>query len=257
MSYGLTNSSDVEKDSTQYFSRADTASLSITGDMTVEAWVKFESVAASGEMNTIAAKWTTAGNARSWLFGYQNVFEDGSTSLLAKFDSVGDGGTVTTGYVNGWTPSTGVWYHLSVSFDVSASTMEFCIDGVAQTTTYAAQAATSIFDGNAATMLGTRGTTANSYFDGRISLVRIWTVIRTASEIAANMCTYYGGAQTNMVAEWALDDTLAGSGLADTSGNTNTLTNNNSATFGADVPATCTVVPSGRDGRKLILLGVG
>lgn len=237
--YGLTNSADLEKDSTQYFSRADTASLSIVGDMTIEAWVKFETVAGAAEMNTIAAKWTTAGNARSWLFGYQNGFEDGSASLLAKFDSVGTGATITSGYVNGWTPSTGVWYHLAVSFDVSASTMLFYIDGVEQTTTYVAQLATSIADGNAATTLGTRGTTANSYFDGRMSLVRIWDDIRTATEISTNKCIVFGTAEANMVGEWSLDNVLT-----DASGNANTLTNVNTVTFGVDTPAICAVSAS-------------
>ncbi len=48
-----THSLDLELSSSQYASRADTASLSITGDITIEGWIKLESI---GNTMSIAAK---------------------------------------------------------------------------------------------------------------------------------------------------------------------------------------------------------
>lgn len=80
-----TNSLDLESSSTQYASRADTASLSVTGNLAIETWIKPESLPAAGNTMTLVSKWTEGGNARSYKFGIgtaSNWFGDGSDGAL-------------------------------------------------------------------------------------------------------------------------------------------------------------------------------
>jgi len=80
-----TNSLDLEASSSQYASRADTASLSITGDLSIDCQIKPESLPANGATMTLVSKWTENGNLRSYKFGIgtvSNYFGDGSDGAL-------------------------------------------------------------------------------------------------------------------------------------------------------------------------------
>lgn len=80
-----THALDLEASSSQYASRADTASLSITSDIAIEAYVKLESLPAVGSSMVIASKWNTNGNIRSYKFdilGISGYFGDGSDGAL-------------------------------------------------------------------------------------------------------------------------------------------------------------------------------
>jgi len=63
----------------------DHASLSITGDMTLEANIKFASLPAVGEMQTFISKWDLNSDERSYIFGLYGVsgyFGDGGDGAL-------------------------------------------------------------------------------------------------------------------------------------------------------------------------------
>ena len=75
-----THSVDLESTSSQYASRADTASLSITGDITLEAYLKPESLPTTGNTMTIISKWDETGATRSYKMDVaptSNFFGDG------------------------------------------------------------------------------------------------------------------------------------------------------------------------------------
>ena len=79
------NSVDFEAGSSQYADRADTASLSITGDLSIRVQIKPESLPTVGNSSTLVAKWTEAGNLRSYKFDIYAVsgyFGDGSGGAL-------------------------------------------------------------------------------------------------------------------------------------------------------------------------------
>lgn len=244
MAYGLTKSLDLESGSSQYASRADTASLSITGDITVECWIKFESKAGSGSANTFASKWNSGGNNRSWLFGWDNGNSIvGGNALYVFFDETGQNdGNSTRSYAS-WNPSTAVWYHVAMTFDAGApSVVALYIDGTSQSVTNDFNDANSIYDGNASTAIGAINVdgTPILFYDGLISLVRIWNVVRTQGQIDANKCEVLGST-ANLQAEWTLDDVYT-----DNSGNGNTLTASGSPVFATDTPSVCSVVgPAG------------
>lgn len=76
---------DLELSSSQYGSRADTASLSITGDISIETYAKIESLPAVGSTMTMVSKWNQNGNLRSYafeIFGISGYFGDGDAGSL-------------------------------------------------------------------------------------------------------------------------------------------------------------------------------
>lgn len=102
-----TNCLDLESGSTQYASRADTASLSITGDLAIEAYVKFESLPTAGNSMVIASKWDIDSNKRSYkfeIYAASGYFGDGGDGALtissntteAPIDSACTGTIATT-----------------------------------------------------------------------------------------------------------------------------------------------------------------
>lgn len=250
MAYGLTQTADLEAGSSQYFSRADTASLSLTGDFTLEGWVKFESLPSSGTKMEFISKWTGGGvDDRAYQFYLNNPSGTTELTVLATVDGTG---AILDNEVVAWTPTTGVWYHIAVSADLGVtSTYKFYVDGVQQGADQTG-VVTSMTDTTAPFYLGVNGNTTDSFFDGRMSLWRVWSVVRTVTEISTNMCNVFGGATTNMVAEWSLDNVLT-----DASGNANTLTNVNTVTFSADVPSTCASAVASAFFPRMPLLNVG
>lgn len=80
-----TNSLDLESGSSQYGYRADTASLSITGDLSIVAQIKPESLPTVGNTMTLVSKWNGSGNIRSYKFDIACVsgyFGDGTDGAL-------------------------------------------------------------------------------------------------------------------------------------------------------------------------------
>jgi len=223
----FTKSIDLELGSSQYLSIADGSQtgLDITGDMSMEAWVKIEADATTTSQ-VIMSKYEATGNQKSYIFGYQRSTGGAESGLFLYISSDGSAATVKNVETSF---DEGQWYHIAMTYDASAGAVDFYVNG----TPLGSQQTglpTSIYNGTAPFEVGSFG--GDSYFyDGLMSQVRIFNDIRTAEEILADM-----GAETVSDAaldgEWSMDDVLT-----DASGNSNTLTNNNSAVFATDVPS--------------------
>lgn len=209
------HSIDLEAGSSQYLNIADNASLSITGDMTVEAWIKTESTA-----EFALTKWTTSGNQRSWEF---KVSSAGTFGVILS--SAGSGLTQDAG---SQAFSDGDWHHWTFAYDASAGEIEVYFDANSIDTMVSMD--TSIFDGTADLDIGRDGG-KTVFADGLIDEVRIWDDIRTASEISTNYQLELVGDEANLQAYWKFNDDLL-----DETTNDNDLTNNNSAVFSTNVP---------------------
>lgn len=239
MAYGLTKSANLVPASSQYFSAVDSTSLSITGDVTMECWVQFNALSST--------QWIMSKKADDDNYDCYSIYVT-TTTLNARFYN----GTNYEDETVSWTASTGTWYHLAVVR--SGTSVLFYVNGSQQgatqtqtTVTGALQNSTAIF------AIGRYRSADGRYFDGDISLVRVWDVARSASDISTNLCNVYGTATTNMKAEWSLNDVLT-----DASGNSNTLTNNGTATFTTALPTTCAVVTStSTPSGSLALMGCG
>lgn len=239
----ITKSLDLESGSSQRATAIDSVSLSITGNLSLESWVKLESAPAADSAFGILTK-TNSDTQRSYKLFYQDL---GGTKSL-RLGTSSDGSTQPTGIVN-TTIAVGTWTHIGVAYTAAAGSCEFFVDGVSIGT--AGSLATSLFNGTAGFTVGATGDGAgfSEYFDGLIALPRVWSTVRSASDFSNNWCTILG-ATAGMAAEYSLTDVYT-----DGSGNSNTLVPSGSPVFSSDVPAICGVVAS--TAHNFSLLGVG
>lgn len=224
------HSLDLELSSSQYASIADGSQtgLDLTTALTIEAWVRFESLS-SGDIQTIASKYDSGANQRAYQFFMQYHTASGERRLGLNLS--GNGSAVEQEYVL-WTPQMGVWYHVAVSYS-NADEVKFYVDGSQQGATQTTAIA-SVHNSSAAFSVGSAFSSGSAlqFFDGLIKDIRVFSDIRTAGEIAAD-----AHAQTvsdaNLVCELNFNNSYA-----DTSGNGNTLTANGSPTFSTTIPWT-------------------
>jgi hypothetical protein len=227
-----TNSVDLRRGNSQYFSitDADQAGLDITGDMTIEAWVKIESDPI-GAFYTIVSKWSQDTNDRSYAIDY---YESGGTYYLRMLTS-SDGSTATTGTIVKQL-TTGTWHHLAFVYDASAGSCEVFVNAsnIGTITGLTTSLYSSASDFRIGVMKG--NTSLQNYFDGLIDEVRIWNGLRTAQEIADNYQKELTGGEPNLVGYCLVGYWKFNGNATDMTGRRNNLTNRNGAVFSPDVP---------------------
>lgn len=204
----------------------DNASLSITGDLTCEAWVKIDQLPSTAASSfCIMSKWD-AGVSQEYLFyigtdDKLRIYYDGAGSAALNLS---DAAAVVAADV-------GYWRHFACALDVSAQTTYMYKDGKPIASSNSLGTSTDITDGTANFAIGcayTAGSTS-TLFDGRIDDARIWTDIRTASEIESNFHKELNGNEANLVGYWRLENNYL-----DETSNDNDLTAINTPTFETD-----------------------
>lgn len=225
-----THSLDLELSSSQYAKITDAAQtgLDITGDMSGEAWIKLESTPSSGNRYTIFSKDDDTGGNTDRCYNW-NLFNNSGTPQI-EFFACSDGIVVLGfGRVN-FAPVTGVWYHLAFAYDASAGSVEIYVNGRLLGTPTGLD--TSISDQPSAFVIGAFrvDTTPANFYDGLIKDVRVFSDLRTQSEIVADAHTQ-NVSDANLEGEWNFNNSYA-----DTSGNSNTLTGFGTPTFSTDRP---------------------
>lgn len=237
------HSIDLELSSSQYLSITDAAQtgLDITGDFTIEAWVKVEQLpSVAGTSYAIVTKFDYASNQASYQFSI-----DTSNKLFVVFDDIGDASDLSRFRTDSAAVQAGVWKHVAVSCDVSAPSAVFYVNGAPVASSTELTGSTAVFNGTSIFYVGRRED--GLYYDGLIDEVRVWNDIRTAQEIADNYQNELVGNEAGLVGYWKLNNSLL-----DETTNNNDLTNNNSAVFSTDIPDWPSGIPSG-----MALLGVG
>lgn len=120
--------------------------------------------------------------------------------------------------------------HVAVSWDASASTATFFLDGVSLGTSVGA--VTSLNDNASVFGVGADfNSTARNFYDGKIDEVRIWNTERTAAQFLANKSVEIAVNSAGLVAYYQLDNTYD-----DSTSNANHLTASGTPVFATDVP---------------------
>jgi hypothetical protein len=166
-----------------YVTVLDSTSTSITGDLTISAWIRPDVVS---KEQTILGKWdeTTALNDRSY-----RLWIDASNNL--NFSVSATGTTVVTETDTSVTFSASTWYHVESVYD-DAGTMKIYINGVLRDTKSSGVPA-SIDNNISSLYIGAKENTSGSIdtkFDGAIDDVRIYNYARSASQVLVD---YNGG----------------------------------------------------------------
>lgn len=227
--YTSKQSIDLEASSSQYGSVADQAELSLSGDMTLEAWIKLEAVDGTNPGNIIT-KYDAAANKRSYKMW---IHTDGTLQFIASND-----GAATTAAASDYDFFDGslddTWYHVAVTYDASAGTCKFYINGVLDSTGSGLDTGT-VHDNDSKFMIGAEedvgGSGAKFFFDGLIREARVWNDIRTDEEILDNFHKELDGTEAGLVGYWKLDGDWT-----DSTSNANTLTASGSPVFRNEAP---------------------
>lgn len=190
------NAGDFEATNSEYQFAADNATLSLTGSLTLSAWIKPESVS-SGTYNIIA-KWD--GSNESY-----RLYQSTNTIVL----EVESGNTVTSST----TLSASSWYHVVGTYDSTTQTGRVYINGALDATSTSFPS--SIGDDAGRFHIGAEdsSTTAANFYDGVIDDVRVYSRTFTASEISS---LYTSG--LSPIGHWNLDENTS-TAANDRSGN--------------------------------------
>lgn len=224
---------DLELSSSQYMSRNDTASTSITGNITLETWVKWETLP-----GTVGTDARLINKFHSQPAGQRGNYELEVTTankldMIYSADGTYDGGQYTERRQDTASmTSTGVWYHCKGTATVATQTITLYIDGSVVASSNIATGATAIGDQDYEISVGARnenGTYAG-FVDGKMWLARIWSEVHSADD----KCTIFASGTSNLAAQWILNTSYL-----DTSGNNNTQRAFNAPVFTSDIPSTC------------------
>ncbi|MEX0931930.1 MAG: LamG domain-containing protein [Candidatus Paceibacterota bacterium] len=217
-----------------YLSAPDSNSLSITGDLTIEFWVKFDSFNID-DQGILVSKWGDYGggnNQRAYQFGYYKT-----SGGIGYFDTLtsADGTTVGSGTVQ-YDLSTEKWYHLAFVYTAASGTVDVYVATTSDSNHILAGTVsghtTSLKDTVSDFQIGSSDGSGNIvYFDGNMDEIRVWNTAKSKEEIDSDFDTEFFESMSNLQAYWKLNNHYS-----DQTSNDNTLSQNNGANFSTIVP---------------------
>lgn len=161
---------DFESTNSEYLFAGDNTSLSITGSLTLSAWIRPESVAAG--LYNIIAKWD--GTNESY-----RLLQDGDEIRL-ELDSAGN--FVETSASN---LATSTWYHIVGVYDSTNASAKIYVNGLEAATTTTGTIPSSIGDDTGRFHIGAEDSTTSpvNFYDGIIDEVRVYNRALSSSEV--------------------------------------------------------------------------
>lgn len=212
-----TQCADLEASSSQYAADTSVSGLIFTDDWTVEAWINPESY------GTTLAPILSRYNGTS---GFYLSLDSSTGQLVMKGMNAGAGNVSQVSSYQ--SVPLNKWTHVAVKLDMSAftysnTTSQVYINGVEVpgVVSRAGSNPTAIIQAGDL-QIGKDNTT--NYFDGKISDVRLWNVLRTTTQIRDNMNQQLVGSETNLMGYWKLNGNFT-----DSTVNANTLTGSGGA----------------------------
>lgn len=178
-----------------------------TGDLTLEAWIKPDSLPTGSGQSAIIAKWQDGGVDSAQ--AYKLYLRAGGALSL----QLAGGTSITTPVYNfgGYVVRVGRWDHIVVTYDLDEAVAKLYVNRALISRVSADAFDTEgINDGSAIFSVGAQRNTSNAVvnvFHGTITDVRVWDVARTAEEIFANYDRRLplAGTVTNLIVNWTMD----------------------------------------------------
>jgi hypothetical protein len=136
-----------------------------------------------------------------WIIGHNDTAQGltiGFSSTTSTFEcSMGNNKAYSTLANPGWS----YWHHWAISFDSTDYTQTIYFDGEWLTE----NTATGPYDLTGNFYIGC-GAAQYTPFTGQIDDVRVWSTVRTETEIQANMYSPLNGAESDLLAYWRMDE---------------------------------------------------
>lgn len=229
---------DFESTSSQYGATANTALLNGVNKMTVEAWVKPETVSST---HTILSRWVVS-PANSLLFIFD--IDVGVPKFIISPDNSG----TKTASATSATISTGSWQHVAAVYDGTQATngdrVVLYINGSPVATTVEASFPATLYGSAPDSPIQLARYNEVNYYDGIGDEFRIWNTARTAGEISANYQSELVGNESGLIFYLPCDDGT-GTTVDDISSSNLDVTLYNTPTWSTDVPFVGTSGTSG------------
>ena len=233
-----THSLDLEATSSQYATVVSSADTAITSDISIECWVKFESLPADEAYAGLVCKDRTAAQQQYSMF-FRRVGTDAAGQYRFTLMVWNGGNNYAVWKLLSF--STATWYHLAITWTAATDVATFYVNAVSQgtgnTSVTSTQAGTSPVD------IGW-SSAYSGYLDGLIDEVRIWSDVRTSTEISNNYQVELNGNEGNLVAYYMFDDSNAedrGTITDPTGAIADDLTLTGSPVYSTDVPFVGTI----------------
>jgi len=211
-----TQCTDLESGSSQYASKSSPAGITFTTTFTAEAWIKLESYTGATQMIIGRQNGSTQG------FGFR-------LSATGQVEAIGLRIASNNKSIQSYQSiPLDKWVHIAACIDMTAgdtSAQKIWIDGVEVPRVYTLTGtATALVQGTTELSLGARVSGVDMYTDAKLADVRVWSAVRSATEIQDNMNQALAGTETNLVAYFPLNGDFN-----DSTANANNLTASGSA----------------------------
>jgi hypothetical protein len=193
--------------------------LDITGDITLQAWVFWDSL---GLNQYFLGKNGTGGVPTS----YEMRITTANSMAFMWYNGIS---TVQVTQAPDTPFETGRWYHLTMSRQQSSGNVKFYVNGLQNGSTQVSGPGDAITDSGKPFHVGSNQ--ASFALDGKIDEARVWNIERTPADILADYLLVLAGTEAGLQGYWRLDGDYT-----DETANGNTLTPVNSPTFSEDVP---------------------
>ena len=199
-----------------YVSTASISNLVITGDITLEAWAKFDVLGSASKIIVMGGLGELEVN--NMLYSL-TMRADLKLECFMEYGAGNNSGNVTSSLP---APiATGEWHHFAITRTASTKQLTFYVDGKqlgsVQTYTVAPSGGS---EGPFLIGADIGSTGYGNSFKGEMDEVRVWNDVRTISEIRDNMGIPLVGTEGNLVSYFNFDH-LSGSTLRDLTSNNN------------------------------------
>jgi hypothetical protein len=191
----------------------DSASVRITGTITVEAWI-FRT--AMGVQHSIMEKYGCVGTAPS--VGGYSFRVNAANKLVFRTENDCNNGAGATGATS---LQSNTWYHVAGVWDGAA--IRVYVNGVLDGTLATANNPKA---GNTPLRIGVRGNDSATPFAGMLEEVRLWNVARTATQLVQGKDHPLAGNEAGLAGYWHFDE-AGGTTALDSTANANHGTLNN------------------------------
>ncbi len=193
---GDTDAVGFASTSSQYLTASDNTAWKPTSNISLEAWVYFSSLPGTGTYPALVSNIsTTHGYGWEWFF-------DGDTGKIRFYVATVNG---SFNAISSTSLSTGAWHHYAVTYD--GSTVRFYVDGVADGTSSQTLALGYESGQNPAISSAYWGGFSR-FITAYMDDIRIWNVVRSATEISNNKGSQLTGSESGLAAYYPMN-TLA------------------------------------------------
>ena len=183
---------------------ADDASLQMTNNLTMEAWINH-----SGN-----------GTGSQIILNKEGEYEVGITADTGEIKFAIADGTSWSWHETGYFVTANEWTHVAVTYDATAGEAKTYINGELVDTYSQSSAVGDVYSGMNDLYIGGRENASTQRFEGSIDDVRVWNTTRTESEIQDNLSDTLTGSESGLVGYWVLNE-AEGTTVADKTANGN------------------------------------